>query len=64
MGREALAPPSKAISAFVPVSLTQSREQINEAFPALTVSLPNGLSVSGIDQHNLSLAGQLNGLRR
>ena len=55
---------SKMVSAFVPVSLTQSQEQICETSSSLTVSLPSGLSVSGIDHHNLTLAGQLIGLLR
>lgn len=56
--------PSKAFSPFVPVSLTQGQEQDHDDLSLLTVSLPNGLSVSGIDQHNLPLAGQLIGLLR
>ena len=40
---------------FVPVTLSQK----TRLSPELTVALPNGLTVSGIDQNNLSLAGQL-----
>ena len=53
---------SKTISAFVPVSLAQSQTPICEESSQLTVSLPSGLSISGIDHHNLVLAGQLIGL--
>ena len=60
--RDAPVSPSNTISAFVPVSLTQSQNRICEESSSLTVSLPNGLSVSGIDHHNLALAGQLIGL--
>lgn len=55
---------SRTISAFVPVSLAQSQDQVCETSSPLTVSLPSGLSVSGIDPHNLALAGQLIGLLR
>ncbi|MFK0569954.1 IS66 family insertion sequence element accessory protein TnpA, partial [Endozoicomonas sp.] len=58
------ASPSNTISAFVPVSRAKSQDRVYEESPPLTVSLPNGLSVSGIDQHNLALAGQLIGLLR
>lgn len=58
------ASPSKTISAFVPVSLAQNQKPICEEPSLLTVALPNGLSVSGIDHHNLALAGQLIGLLR
>lgn len=54
--------PSKTISAFVPVSLTQNQDRNHEEFSPLTVSLPNGLSVSGINHQNLVLAGQLIGV--
>ncbi|WP_422448561.1 MULTISPECIES: IS66 family insertion sequence element accessory protein TnpA [unclassified Endozoicomonas] len=53
---------SNTRTAFVPVSLAQRQDQTGQASSVLTVSLPNGLSVSGIDHNNLTLAGQLIGL--
>ncbi|WP_067514695.1 IS66 family insertion sequence element accessory protein TnpA [Endozoicomonas ascidiicola] len=55
---------SKSVSAFVPVSLTQNQSQTCEESSPLTVSLPSGLSVSGVNHQNLALVGQLIGLLR
>ena len=53
---------SNISSAFVPASLASDQGQACEEPSSLTVSLPSGLRVSGIDHHNLALAGQLIGL--
>ncbi len=47
----------KTASAFVPVALAPSSQVIESA--SLTITLPNGLRVSGIDHSNLTLASQL-----
>lgn len=53
---------NQTVSSFVPVALTPA-STIQEAKPtSLSISLPNGLSVSGIDHSNLTLARQLIGL--
>jgi hypothetical protein len=44
---------------FVPVTVQGERLSAG-----LTITLPNGLRVQGIDQHNLALAKQLIGLLR
>lgn len=59
----------KAPTGFVPVILEQNvldqKQVVPVAVPSpLTVSLPNGLTVSGIEHNNLVLAGQLIGLLR
>ena len=43
---------------FVPVKLTSSHQTQQHG---LTIMLPNGISLSGIDSHNLTLAQQLIG---
>ncbi|MBO9484775.1 hypothetical protein, partial [Salinisphaera sp. G21_0] len=53
---------SNTRTAFAPVLLAQRQDQAGQASSVLTVSLPNGLSISGIDHQNLALAGQLIGL--
>ena len=50
------------LSAFVPVTPDSQAEAPIPATSSLTVSLPNGLTISGFDQANLKLAQQLIGL--
>ena len=53
---------SKPASGFVPAVLApEPKDPVTEPAP-LSISLPNGLKVSGIDHSNLSLARQLIGL--
>ena len=54
----------KTVSSFVPVALApEPKTPSTEATP-LSISLPGGVTVSGIDHSNLALVRQLVGLLR
>lgn len=61
-GASQSAPREDRLSTFVPVIPEPQAEATITPGSSLTVSLPNGLTISGFDQTNLKLAQQLIGM--